>query len=129
MNTSIPLIAVVDDEESIRKALERLVRAAGLSAKTFPDGGEFLHFLQTVRPDCVVLDLHMPGANGFVVLEQMAKAGFSLPVIVITGDESEETQARVMQSGVKFCLQKPVDGQLLLDAIAPAIQAAAQGAP
>jgi FixJ family two-component response regulator len=129
MNTDKPVIAVVDDEESICKALERLLRSAGLSAKTFPGGDEFLRFLQTARPACLVLDLHMPGMNGFAVLERLAQTGSTMPVIVITGDDSEETHVKVAQAGVKVCLRKPVDGQVLLDAIAPAIGSTAQGAP
>lgn len=129
MNTDKPLIAVVDDEAAICKALERLLRAAGLSAETFFGGDEFLLFLQTARPDCVVLDLYMPGTNGFGVLKHLKQTGSTLPVIVVTGDESEETYAKALQAGVKVCLRKPVDEQLLLDAVALAIAATAQGAP
>jgi FixJ family two-component response regulator len=121
MNTDKPVIAVVDDEESICKAFERLLRSAGLRAKTFPGGDEFLRFLQTARPACVVLDLHMPGMNGFAVLERLAQIGSTLPVIVITGDDDEKTYAKALEAGVKVYLRKPVDEQVLLDAIAPAI--------
>lgn len=121
MNTDKPVIAVVDDEQSICKALERLLRSAGLTAKTFSGGDEFLCFLQVARPDCAVIDLHMPGMNGFSLLERLAQADYRFPVIVITGDDSEETYARAMDNGIAAYLCKPVDGQALLDAIAPAI--------
>lgn len=129
MNTDKPVIAVVDDEESICKALERLLRSAGLSAKTFPGGDEFLRFLETGRPDCVVLDLGMMPMNGFAVLDRLALLGLELPVIIITADDSEETYENAMNYGIAAYLRKPVDERLLLDAIAPAIGSTAQGAP
>jgi len=121
MNSDKPVIAVVDDEQSICKSLERLLRSAGLTAKTFSGGDAFLRFLKTDRPDCAVIDLHMPGINGFTLLNRLAQADYRFPVIVITGDDSEETYAMVMALGIVACLRKPVDGQTLLDVIAPAI--------
>jgi FixJ family two-component response regulator len=67
VSTEKLLIAVVDDEENVRRALERLFRSAGICVETFPSGAEFLEALKTREPDCVVLDLHMPGVNGFEV--------------------------------------------------------------
>lgn len=126
MNAGKPVIAVVDDEPSICKALERLLRSADLTAKTFSGGEEFLLFLQTDKPDCVVIDLCMPGIDGFTLLERLAQMECKLPVIIITGDDSEETYARAMAAGIVAYLHKPVDGQTLLDAIVPAIGAAAR---
>jgi FixJ family two-component response regulator len=118
---STPLIAVVDDEEAVRRALERLIRSARLDAETFPTGDEFLETLPEHRPDCVVLDLHMPKVDGFHVQSWLARARLRIPVIVITGHDSPETQARVMKGGAFAYLRKPVDGDALLDVIAAAL--------
>ena len=121
MNTDKSVIAIIDDEESVCKGLERLLRSAGLTAKTFLNGPDFLRFLETGRPDCVVLDLNMMPMNGFRILERLALKRSQLPVIVMTGDDSEETYERVMNQGVAAFLHKPVDGQVLLDAIDAAV--------
>ena len=114
-------IAVVDDEESIRKALSRLLRASGShTVDTYCSGAEFLTSLKTVRPDVVVLDLHMPGLSGFEVHSAMAAIDRSLPVIVITGHDSPETYQRAIDGGAVAYLRKPVDERRLLQAIADA---------
>jgi FixJ family two-component response regulator len=113
----------VDDEESVRRALERLIRASGLDVTTFSTGTEFLESLKTAEPDCVVLDLHMPFVNGFEVQSRLAAAGSRVKVIVITGHDTEEYRERALKGGAAAYLRKPVDDELLL----AAIQAAAAG--
>jgi FixJ family two-component response regulator len=120
-----PLIAIVDDEASVRVALHRLIRSAGLEAETFPSGAEFLESMQTKQPDCVVLDVHMPEINGFEVQAQLAKSGARVPVVIITGHDTPETRVRVMEAGAAAYLLKPVDDRMLLDAITVAIADAA----
>jgi len=124
MRQSKPLIAVVDDEASVRVALQRLIRSAGLDVKTFPSGTEVLDFLQTRHPDCIVLDLHMPGDNGFEVQARLALAGIRVPVIVITGHDTPESRSRALAGGAVDYLLKPVDDRILLEAISVAIGAA-----
>ncbi|MGZ8943398.1 MAG: response regulator, partial [Methylobacter sp.] len=110
MNTEKTVIAVIDDEVAICKSLERLLRSAGLTSKIFLTGADFLRFLETGRPDCVVLDLTMMPMNGFAVLERLALKISKLPVIIITGDDSEETYEQAMNQGIAAYLRKPVDG-------------------
>ena len=117
MSKTQPLIAVVDDEEPIRKALTRLLRSARFDVETFPSGGEFLESLKIHQPDCVVLDLHMPLTSGFDVLARLAESGSPLSVVIITGHDSEETRNRVLAARPVAYLRKPVDDQTLLDAI------------
>ena len=112
-----PVIAIVDDEEAIRKALTRLLRSAGLDVETFPSGAEFLESITTCRPDCVVLDLHMPLMNGFEVQARLAKLSAPVPVVIITGHDSSETRDRALAGRPMAYLRKPVDDQALLDAI------------
>lgn len=107
----------MDDEEPIRKALSRLIRSAGMDVETFASGAEFLETLSAGRPDCIVLDLHMPVVNGFEVQTQLAESGMSVPVIIITGQDSDETRERALIGLPVAYLRKPVDDQVLLDAI------------
>jgi len=116
-----PLIAVVDDEEPIRRALCRLIRAAGLDAEAFSCGAAFLASVDGNAPDCVVLDLHMPGMSGFDVLARLADLGPSVPVVAITGYDTPEARERVLATGATAYLNKPVDADALLDAIASAL--------
>ncbi|HEY9171177.1 MAG TPA: response regulator [Verrucomicrobiae bacterium] len=116
-----PLIAVVDDEESVRIALRRLLRSANLDVETFSSGAEFLDSLKSHQPDCIVLDLHMPQVNGFAVQARLTEAHVQLPVVIITGHDSSETRDRALAGGVSAYLRKPVDDQTLLTAITDAI--------
>jgi two-component system, LuxR family, response regulator FixJ len=115
------LIAVVDDEEPVRKALSRLLRLAGLKAEIFASGAEFLESLTNNTPDCVVLDLHMPDTDGFEVESRLRQRGFRVPIVIITGRDMPEDRERMTERGVTAFLQKPLDGQLLLAAITAVI--------
>jgi len=112
-----PLIALVDDEEHIRKALRRLLVSADLDVETFTSGADFLDSLLTRRPDCVVLDLHMPLMSGFAVQARLAEAGERIPVIIITGHDSPETRYQALVGQPAAYLSKPANDKDLLDAI------------
>jgi FixJ family two-component response regulator len=111
------LVAIVDDEEPIRKALGRLLRASGLLAECFATGQSFLDSIGTTRPDCLILDLHMPGLGGLQVLEQLKSRQPLLPTIVITGHDEPENQDRCLAGGAAAYMRKPLDDQLLLNTI------------
>lgn len=121
MDTLRPHIAVVDDEDSVRRALERLLRSAGMNVETFATGVDFLAGLEGRSLDCVVLDLHMPRVSGFEVQQQLARLGYSVPVVVITGHDTPESRSRALAGGAAAYLLKPIDEQVLLDAIQAAI--------
>ncbi|MGZ8842915.1 MAG: response regulator transcription factor [Pyrinomonadaceae bacterium] len=127
MTKTRSLIAVVDDEEPIRKALSRLIRSAGMDVETFPCGVELLEYLSARRADCIVLDLHMPVMNGFEVQTRMAESGMSVPVIIITGHDSDETRDRALHGMPVAYLRKPVNDQTLLDAIELALSHKLEG--
>jgi FixJ family two-component response regulator len=116
------LVAVVDDEEPIRKALGRLLRASGLVAQCFPSGQAFLDSIETARPDCLVLDLHMPDMTGLQVLDQIQSRRPPLPTIVITGHDEAENQVRCLAAGAVAYMRKPLDDELLLQAIDYAVR-------
>ena len=114
------MVAVVDDEEPVRRALVRLLRSAGFAAVPFATGVEFLHSLANQLPSCVVLDMHMPGMSGLDVKERLSQTWPELPVIFITGHQSAEAEARARASKPHAFLLKPVHDRLLLEAIASA---------
>jgi FixJ family two-component response regulator len=123
----VPSVAIVDDEEGIRKALGRLLRAAGLEAHGYANGQEFLTAAAERRPDCVVLDLHMPGMSGLQVLRKLKAIGLLLPIVVITAHDEPETREQCLNSGARAYLRKPLEDRLLLNAISAAMRPA--GAP
>lgn len=112
-----PLIAVVDDDPFVLKALERLFGSAGLSVESFASGAEFLQSVDHHEPDCVVLDLHMPDMSGFEVQSRLSRAHARVPVVVITGHDTPESRSRSLVGGAKSYLCKPVDDEALLKAI------------
>ena len=117
------LIAVVDNDEPVRKALMRLMRSAGLSVETFASGAEFLKSIDTHVPDCVVLDLQMPQMNGFTVQAHLVRKCATLPVIIVTGHDLPNARERAMAGGASAFLRKPVHDRTLLDAISAATAA------
>lgn len=122
MSTATALIAIVDDEESVRKALSRLIRAAGYHVETYASGADFLGAVQQRPPHCVVLDLRMPHVSGFDVQRALIQANAQVPVVIITGDDSPESRAHALGQGAKAYLRKPVDDATLIDAIQTAIR-------
>ena len=116
-----PLIAVVDDEESVRKSLRRLLVASELDATVYASGQEFLDSLGARQPDCLVLDLQMPGLTGLEVQRALAGARVRFPTIIITAHDEPETRARCLAAGAVAYLCKPLHDELLLDAITTAV--------
>jgi FixJ family two-component response regulator len=114
-------IAVVDDEESVRKALSRLLCSAGIDAETFPSGEDFLESLRTHQPDCVLLDLLMPHLTGFDVQTRLRESNVRLPVIIITAQDSPAAHDRALASGAVDYLRKPINQKTLLCAIRQAV--------
>lgn len=124
-----PLVAVVDDEEAIRKALKRLLRSAGIAVECYASGPEFLRSLPVQRPDCIVLDIRMEGMNGFDVQAWLKAAHVEVPIIFITAIDGPDDQTRAMHSGAAAILRKPFGDDALLDAIAAAVRSAPTAPP
>lgn len=129
MIAATSLVAVVDDEEPVRRALARLIRSAGFDVDTFPGGDEFLETLSDHEPACIVLDLHMPKVNGLAVQSWLGKAGIRIPVIIVTGHDTPEAQEQALRGGAVAYFRKPVDGEALLGAIARAVAGAGEEPP
>ena len=118
------LVAIVDDEEAVRKALRRLLLSADIDVETFASGDELLAFLRTGRLDCAVIDLHLPGLSGLEVQERIAEAGIRLPTVIITGNDQAGVAERALAAGASTYLSKPLDDKVLLAAVAEAVRRA-----
>jgi len=117
------MIAVVDDEESVRKAVVRLLQASGYAARGFASGREFLQSWLTDEPDCVMLDLQMPDLSGTDVQRALRSAGARFPVIIITANDRPGAREECMREGAVAYLCKPVENLVLLNALKLAIDA------
>lgn len=102
------LIAIVDDDEGVCRALRRLIVALDMDARTFGSGQTFLDSLPTQQPDCVLLDLHMPGLTGEDVLKALTHAGWDFPVVVITGRDDSLNRELLLMLGANAYLPKPL---------------------
>jgi FixJ family two-component response regulator len=116
------LIAVVDDDPSARRGLQRLIRSMGWRAETFVSAQEFLGRSSTDTPSCLLLDLQLPGLSGLDLQKQMAEAGLEIPIVFLTGHGDIPASVRAMKAGAIEFLTKPVDEQNLLKAIQDALQ-------
>lgn len=124
MDTSLPWIAVVDDEESIRRAMLRLLRSAGITARAYADGPALLAALDDgPAPCCAVLDVHMSGMSGLELQQRLAERSPDTTVIIMTGHHTADEEARAMQLNPAAYLLKPVNDLLLLAVIANACPA------
>ena len=123
------IIAVVDDEPAVRKALRRLFRSAGLEVESFADGQEVLTSLKRNPVDCLVLDLHMPGLSGLEVLKQLGSSGVRVPTVVITGHDEPGVEAQVRAAGAAAYLNKPLDDHTLLSAVTEAVRGGDEADP
>jgi len=119
MNDAI--VYVVDDDESVCRALARLIRSVGLTAETFRSAKAFLDHPPVDRPACLVLDIRLPGPSGLDVQEALSQAGRDLPIIFITGHGTVPTTVRAMKGGALDFLQKPFNDQELIDGVQRAL--------
>jgi RNA polymerase sigma factor (sigma-70 family) len=116
-----PLIHVVDDDESMRNALLRLLAAAGFEARGYASAGEFLIQPPLDRPGCLLLDVRMPGPSGLDLQAALSRQGVALPVVFLTGHGDVASSVSAMKTGAVDFLQKPVERAALLDAIQRAL--------
>ena len=110
-------IAIVDDDASVRKALGRLLAASSFDIETYGSARDFLSSLKTGRPDCLVVDLHMPELTGFDLQRHLARAGIRIPTIVITAYNEPGLRERCESAGAAAFLLKPLDGSTLIGVI------------
>ena len=115
------VVFVVDDDPSMRRSLEDLLRSVSLDVRSFSSAQEFMQAERSDAPGCIVLDVRLPGMSGLTFQEELPKAGVALPVIFITGHGDVPMTVRAMKAGAVEFLTKPFDDQMLLDAIHAAV--------
>lgn len=126
MTAEEAIIYVVDDEPSVRKSLNRLLRAAGYRVEAFASAREFLQRPADDGAACLVLDVQMPDLNGLELQQALAETDRLLPIVFITGYGDIPTSVRAMKAGAADFLSKPFDEKDLLDAIARALEKVGQ---
>ena len=115
------VVFVVDDDASVRKALRRLIRSAGLAAEAFASAEEFLDCGHVQTGGCLVLDVRMPGITGLDLQARLKAAGSELPIVFITAHEDGDVREQALGAGAVEFLQKPFDDESLLTAIRTAL--------
>lgn len=122
MTDAEALVFVVDDDDSIRKSLARLMRSVGLNVETFGSAGEFLAREPHSGPACLILDVRMPGLSGLDLQKELAASGRSLSIIFMTGHGTIPLSVQAMKAGALEFLEKPFDDQTLIDAVHEALK-------
>lgn len=122
MSEAEPTVFVVDDDTSVRKALERLFKSVGLIAETFGSAEEFLARGTQSAAGCLVLDVRMSGLSGLELQEELEAIGGDMPIVFITGHGNVPMSVKAMKGGAIDFIEKPFDDQVLLDAVHRAIE-------
>jgi len=112
-----PIIYIVDDDESVRRAMKRLFSSIGIDAQTFASGREFLDADYRDQNACLIVDVKMPGMSGLELQKKLVAKGTKIPVVFITAFDTEEIRSEAKKTGAAGYFRKPVDDQALLDSI------------
>ncbi len=115
------IVFVVDDDAAVCDSLRFLIESVGLQVRTFSSADEFLAAYTPDQPGCLVLDIRMPGMSGLELQEQLAKRGYTLPVIIITAHGDVPSAVRAMHAGAVDFMSKPFNDQSLLDRVHQAL--------
>ena len=115
------IVAIVDDDESLRRALKNLLASVGFRVETFASAEAFLQSIHQEQTGCLVLDLRMPGMNGLDLLGHLSSTGSPIPAVILTAHGDDAARQRSLQSGAVAFLSKPFDGKVLLDAVRTAL--------
>ncbi len=117
------LISIVDDDESMREAIQSLLRSVGFRAKTFASGEQFLQSDQIENTACLILDVRMPGMSGLDLQRRLMATECRIPIVFVTAHGEEEARSRALQEGAVDFLLKPFSEEALLNAIQAALHA------
>ena len=122
MPPTTPTVVVVDDDISVRESLELLIQNEGWRPALFESANDFLGRLSTVSPSCLILDVNLPDLSGLDIQQRITDEKFSTPIIFITGYGDIPTSVRAMKAGAAEFLTKPLDDEIMLQAIRGAVQ-------
>jgi FixJ family two-component response regulator len=120
------LIAIVDDDESLRRSVRNLLTSVGFHAESFASAEAFLEWLHRDRASCLVLDLRMPGMSGLDLLAHLNRIGVRIPAIILTAHGDDEARRQTARAGAVAFLGKPFRGDVLVDAVRAALS---EGSP
>ena len=127
LSNSKPLIVIVDDDESVCRALRRLIRSIAMDAETFSSGQDLLEAMPSFCPDCVILDVQMPRMSGLAVQDNLARVGKTFPVIFITAHDDVGIREKALAAGAVAFIRKPFVDELLIRTIQEALRRGGAG--
>ncbi|MGD2016101.1 MAG: response regulator [Desulfobacterales bacterium] len=110
-------IYIVDDDDSVRRAMKRLIRSAGMESRTFASAEELLDFESINQNACMIIDIMLQSMSGLELYTELQARGYNLPGIIITGFDSPKTRHQAKVAGAAGYFRKPIDDQALLDSI------------
>jgi two-component system response regulator FixJ len=122
-----PVVHIVDDDESVRRALGRLVESLNMRAETFASAQEFLSHDFDAEAACLLLDIQLPGMDGFELHKVLTAIGYDAPVIFITAHPDDESRTKAAEADAVAFLEKPFEDRLLLNALESAFDLALSG--
>src|ERR1700689_5736821 len=123
------IVMIVDDDDSIRKAVRRLMEPCGFAVETFASAEEFLGSDRLAKTSCLILDIHMPGMNGLELQKRLVASGFVVPIIFITAFTDERAFTQAMNAGAAGYLAKPFNDDELLNCIHSVLENAGADVP
>ncbi len=115
------VVSIVDDDASVREALEGLLRSVDLPVVSFPSAEAFLAAGQARTTTCLILDLRMPGLDGRGLQQRLIRAGHTIPTVILTGHGDDDARARAVREGAVAFLVKPFDGEVLVRVVEAAV--------
>lgn len=122
-----PIIYIVDDDESVRRAMKRLISSMDMDVKTFASGRKFLDSEYRSQNACLIVDIKMPGMSGIELQQKLVAQGSKLPVVFITAFDTAKIRGEAKKAGAVGYFRKPVDDQALLDTIRWALSKSSLG--
>ena len=123
------IVMIVDDDDSIRKAVRRLMKSYGFAVETFASAEEFLGSDRLAKTSCLILDIHMPGMNGLELQKRLVASGSVVPIIFITAFTDDRARAQAMSAGAAGYLAKPFSDDELLNCIHSVLENAGADVP
>jgi FixJ family two-component response regulator len=115
------VVSIVDDDASVREALESLFRSVGLPVVSFPSAEAFLAAGQARTTTCLILDLRMPGLDGLGLQQRLIRAGHTIPIVILTGHGDDDARVRAVGAGAVAFMVKPFDGEFLVRVVEAAL--------
>jgi FixJ family two-component response regulator len=114
-------IFIIDDDESVRRAVRRLIRSVGLNVETCATAEEFLQAPEQPAPGCLILDVHLPGLSGLELQQRLKAEGRPIPTVFITAYANDQVRKQALQAGAIAFLEKPFEERCLLEAVKRAV--------